>query len=404
MKLEPTEAVWKLNKLKKRIRVVQGGTYAGKTYGILIIIINYLCHYPNLKATVVAESVPALRDGAINQFVEIMENSNRFRPNSYHLGRNTYRFANGSVIQFKSFDRLGKAKAAGKRDILFLNEANHLSYPIADALMIRTSKMIWIDFNPDNAFWVHQEILTDTVNCDFLLLKYTDNEKCPKVIIDELLRRKEKSKTSAYWENWCRVYIDGEIGNLEGVVFPNWEQVKSLPYEEDEEGNRTRTAKYVGTGLDFGFTNDPTAIVDIFYQDEKYYLVEKCYRTGLTNQDIAKILHEDKNDIGERFVIADSAEPKSIKEIGQAGIEIKGASKGADSVKYGINLILEIDFCVTDASRNVIDELRKYRYEVDRDGNSTNKPIDYFNHAMDAFRYWASYKLKNKGDGEFHVW
>ena len=386
--MKVTTTVRKLLKLQKRKRVIQGGTFAGKTYGILCVLIDYATKNPKEKITVVAETIPALKDGAISQFIEIMESTGRFNHISYNRNDREYRFVNGSSIQFKSFDNVSKAKAAGKREVLFINEANHIKYTIADALMVRTTKAIWVDFNPDNEFWAHTEILPNE-DSEFLLLKYTDNEGCPATIVKELEQRKKWSKKDAYWKNWCQVYIDGEIGKLQGVVFNNWKQIEIIPEE----------AKYVGTGCDFGYTNDPSTLIDVYKLDNTYIFNEKTYQTGLTNNEIAVIAKEDFK----RYIIADSAEPKSIEEIRRHGIEIRGATKGKDSILHGIDLLQRSEFLVTSHSLNLINELRKYRWQEDRDGNATNKPIDYFNHGIDAMRYWASNHLNNPNKGRYII-
>ena len=378
--MKVTTAIRKLHRLKKRKRVIQGGTFAGKTYGILVVLIDYALRYPRKKITVVAETIPSLKDGAINQFLDILENTKRFHPTQFNRVDLTYHFGNGSRMQFKSFDSVGKAKAAGKRDVLFLNEANHISYDIADALMIRSTDHIWIDFNPDNEFWAHTEVLKQR-DSGFLLLKYTDNEACPLVTIKELKARQEKAKTSSYWQNWCRVYIDGEIGKLEGVVFNNYSTIK-LPNE----------ARYVGSGLDFGYTNDPTALIDVYKWNNKYIFDEVIYQTQLTNNQIAKLIGKD------RMVYADAAEPKSIKEIRLAGCNIKAAKKGKDSINFGIDLLQQDDFFVTENSLNLIEELNKYRWMEDRDGQRLNKPVDAWNHCVDAMRYYIIEQKPNQGE------
>jgi len=316
-----------------------------------------------------------------------MQQTGRFRPTSFNRVDMTYTFHNNTRIQFKSFDSVGKAKASGKRDVLFINEANHIAYDIADALMVRSTDHIWIDFNPDNEFWAHTEILPQN-DAEFLLLKYTDNEACPDTIVKELEERRKWSTKSSYWENWCRVYIDGEVGKLEGVVFTNWQEVLRV----DEN------AKYVGTGLDFGYTNDPTAIIDVYKLNNQYIFNEVKHETGLTNNEIAKILKTK-----DRVVFADAAEPKSIEEIRRHGVNIRGAKKGKDSITFGIDLLQREPFLVTEKSSNLISELRKYRWQEDRDGNKLNKPIDYWNHGIDAMRYWAIEHLGRPTTGEYLI-
>ena len=374
--------------MTSRKKVIQGGTSAGKTYGILPILIDKATKVNSLKITIVAETLPAVKEGALDIFKSVMQNTNRWIESHWNASSLIYTFSNKSRIQFKSFDSVGKAKSSGKRDILFLNEANHIAFDIADALMIR-SKETWIDFNPDNEFWVHTETLKEP-NSEFLLLTYHDNEALPKETLEDLLIKQDKaffdvSKDwkdpknikSSYWANWCYVYILGEIGNLEGVIFTDWSIIENLPPE----------SKYIKTGVDFGFTNDPTTAIDKHYIDGAPIYDELIYEKGLLNTDIAKLL---KADGLKRIVVADSAEPKSIAEINMQGINIKGAVKGADSIKFGIQTIQQSHFFVTARSINLINELRKYSWAKDRQGNTTNQPIDNWNHCIDAVRYIES--------------
>ena len=353
-----------------RKKVIQGGTSAGKTFGIIPILINKAIKNNRLKVTVVAETLPAVKEGALDIFKSIMFETNRWIESNWNASSLTYTFNSGSRIQFKSFDSVGKAKSSGKRDILFLNEANHIPFEIADALMIR-SKETWIDFNPDNEFWVHRETLKEP-NSEFLLLTYLDNEGCPIETIEDLEIKKEKSKTSSYWANWCKVYIDGEIGSLDGVIFNNWKTIDTIPHD----------ARLLGYGVDFGYTNDPTAIVEVYKWNDKRIVNEICYEKGLTNSQIAKRITT------KTPAYCDSAEPKSIAELKLNGINAIAVEKGTDSIKYGINLIQENDYFVTSQSVNLISELRKYAWDKDKRTNETlNKPIDDFNHAIDSWRY-----------------
>lgn len=381
-----TTAINKLLKLKARKRVVQGGTSSGKTYAIIPILINQLIKKPKLKCTVVAETLPAVKEGALDIFKTVMQDTNRWIDVCWNASSLTYTFSNRSRIQFKSFDTVGKAKASGKRDILFLNEANHIPYLIADALMIR-SKETWIDFNPDNEFWAHKEVLQEP-NSEFILINYPDNEAIPKETLEDLLIKKgkafynidldypeiynTKNIKSDYWANWCKVYLYGQIGSLEGVIFNNYEIINNIP--ED--------AKLIGVGVDFGYTNDPTAIVEVYKYNNKRILNEICYEKNLTNSQIAKRL---SNRIP---TYCDSAEPKSIKELRLNGINAKGVTKGADSIRFGINTMQEQSYLVTAKSLNLINEFRKYSWKKDKRTNETlNVPIDDFNHAIDAVRY-----------------
>lgn len=369
-----------------RKKVIQGGTSAGKTYGIIPILIDKATKTPRLKITIVAETVPAVKEGAVTIFKDVMFDTNRFINERWNITDREYTFANGSKIQFKAYDSVGKAKASGKRDILFLNEANHIPFEIADALMIR-SKETWIDFNPDNEFWVHREVMQE-YNSEFLLLTYKDNEGCPPETIEDLLIKQEKAKTSEYWTNWCRVYIDGEIGSLQGVIFTNWKQIDTIPIE----------ANLIGYGLDFGYSNDPTAIVEIYKYNDKRIINELCYQKGLSNRDISKFIKTSHT------VYCDSAEPKSITELRHYGIRAEAVIKGADSINFGIQIMQEQEYLITSKSTNVINELRKYSWDTDkRTGSNLNRPIDMFNHAIDAIRYHEMMSLGKPNKGKYQI-
>lgn len=378
-----TTAINKLLKMTARKKVVQGGTSAGKTYGIVPIAIDKATKTPRLKMTIVAETVPAVKDGAVTIFKDVMIDTGRWVESRWISNPMQYTFANGTVLQFKAFDTIGKAKAAGKRDWLFLNEANHIHFEIADALMIR-SKETWIDYNPDNEFWVHTEVLPEP-NSEFLLLTYKDNEACPKETIEDLEIKISKAFydinadwndvnniKSEYWANWCRVYISGLTGSLQGVIFNNWKQIDNLPIE----------AKLLGYGLDFGYTNDPTTIIEVYKYNNQRIINEICYAKGLSNAQISKYITT------KLPCYCDSAEPKSIAELKSYGINAKAVTKGADSIKFGIQTIQEHEYLVTSKSINTIKELRKYAWAKDKaTGEQLNEPIDNFNHAMDAWRY-----------------
>jgi phage terminase large subunit len=253
---------------------------------------------------------------------------------------------------------------------LFSNEANHIPFEIADALMIR-SKETWIDFNPDNEFWVHRETLKEH-NSEFLLLTYHDNEACPKETIEDLEIKQQKAETSTYWANWCKVYIDGEIGSLEGVIFNNWKLIDIIPND----------ARLLGYGLDFGYTNDPTSIIEVYKWNDSRILNEICYQKELSNSQIAKFINT------RLPIYCDSAEPKSIAELKRLGLNAYGVTKGSDSINFGIQTMQEQNYFVTSSSTNLITELRKYAWDKDkRTGEKLNKPIDDFNHAIDAVRY-----------------
>jgi phage terminase large subunit len=364
-----TTAINKIEALKKRVKIIQGGTSAGKTYGIIPILITKASTYANQEISIVAESIPHLRRGALKDFLRIMKSTNRFFEQRFNKSLLRYEFSNGSVIEFFSADDSSKLRGA-RRDILYINECNNVNFESYNELSIRTKKEVYLDFNPANEFWVHTE-LKDETDSDFLILTYKDNEALDERIVKEIEKNRDKAATSAYWANWWRVYGLGEIGMLEGVVFSNWKIIDTIPTE----------AKLIGIGLDFGYTNDPTAIIEVYNYNGQRIVNELKYQTGMLNSDIAKELP--KNVV----VYADSSEPKSIDEIRRYGITIKGVTKGKDSINYGIDIMQQQNYLVTSQSTNLIKELRAYCWDQDKTGKQLNKPQGKQDHGIDALRY-----------------
>jgi phage terminase large subunit len=221
------------------------------------------------------------------------------------------------------------------------------------------------------------------------VLTYKDNEALDESIIKEIEKAKDKAATSDYWANWWKVYGLGEVGTLQGVVYEDWKQCDTIP--ED--------AKLVSHGMDFGFTNDPTTLIAVYKSDGKLWVRELLYRTNMTNNDIGnylKSLNFNRNEL-----ICDSAEPKSIEELRLQGFNVHPAIKGADSIKIGIDILKRYDLMITKDSTNLIKELRGYTWDKDNTGKYTGKPIDTFNHALDALRYVALNKLNNRPSGKY---
>ena len=373
-----TTAVNKIIALKKRIKIIQGGTSAGKTFGIIPVLISKAAKTPNLEISIVAESIPHLRRGALKDFINIMKWTSRFFEGRFNKSLLRYDFGNGSYIEFFSADDSSKLRGA-RRDILYINECNNVTFEAYNELSIRTKREIFLDFNPANEFWVHTELKHED-DSDFLILTYKDNEALDDRIVKEIEKNRAKATTSSYWANWWRVYGLGEIGMLEGVVFSNWKMIDTIPNE----------AKLIGYGLDFGFTNDPTAIIEIYNYNGQRIVNEIVYQTGLVNTEIAKKLQ--KNVIA----YADSSEPKSIEEIRRTGQLIKGVTKGQDSVNFGIQIMQSQSYLVTAQSTNLIKELRAYCWDRDKTGKQLNKPIDNYNHTIDALRY---HEMESLGKG-----
>ena len=357
----------------KRIKCNEGGTSSSKTYSILQVLVVKAVKYPNIIISVVSESIPHLKLGAIRDFKAMLTEEGIWDENKFNLTDRIYTFDSGSKIEFFSADNPGKVHGP-RRDILFLNEAVNIPYQVYDQLAIRTKSEEYLDWNPTQEFWAHEHLQGDP-ECEWIRSTYLDNDWLPDSIKQRIEAKKDKDP------NWWRVYGLGIVGKVEGLIFPVFEIIDEFP----------DVSHFYG--MDFGYTNDPTAMIRIGLQGEDLYLDEGIYETGLTNQDIAARLRM----IGIRpkmdELFADSAEPKSIEEIYREGFNIKGAIKGKDSILNGIDIIKRFKIHITKNSVNTIKEFRNYRWIEDKNGNLTNKPIDDFNHAIDAIRYGVLMKV-----------
>ena len=359
-----TIATKKLLKLKKRIRGVGGGTGASKTVSILLILIDYAQCHDNEIVSVVSETLPHLKKGAIRDFLNIMEEHGYFDPKSWNKTDYIYTFPTNTKIEFFSADQPGKVRGP-RRDVLFLNEANNISYETYTQLEIRTRKIIWLDWNPVSEFWWYEEVLPKQ-DVDFITLTYRDNEALSENEVRAIEARRDN-------KNWWRVYGEGQLGEAEGRIFTGWATIDDIPHE-------ARLERY---GLDFGYSNDPTAIVAVYYHDGGYILDEVLYRKGLSNKRIADFFLN----LPTAMVVADSAEPKSIDEIRSYGVSILPSVKGQGSVLQGIQKVQDQRISVTKRSLNLLKEYRNYLWETDKEGKIINEPEKGFDHCMDAIRY-----------------
>jgi phage terminase large subunit len=383
-----TTAQDKIATLNKRVRIVRGGTSASKTFSIIPFLIDFAYKNKGSEISIVSETIPHLRRGAIRDFLKIMDLVGMFQSENWNKSSLTYTLNNGSFIEFFSADNPSKLRGA-RRDVLFINECNNVNFESYYQLAIRTRKFIYLDYNPVCEFWVDTELMNDK-DSQLITLTYKDNEALDKSIVHEIEKAKERATTSSYWRNWYNVYGLGQIGSLQGVVFDNWKQVEAIPNE----------AQLLGYGMDFGFTNDPTTLIAVYRYDGKLYVDEVLYRTNMTNNEIGNFL-KSNGIVRPNEIIADSAEPKSIQELRLQGFNITPASKGPDSIKIGIDILKRNEFLVTQRSTNLIKELRAYVWDTDRDGKLTGKPIDHSNHAIDALRYFALNKLNNRPTGKY---
>lgn len=358
-----TTATNKLLGLTKRIRGVSGGTSASKTISILMWLIDYCQSHESELVSVVSETFPHLKRGAMRDFLSIMEAHNYFNDDRWNRSDYIYLFETGSRLEFFSADQPSKVRGP-RRDILFINEANNIPFETFTQLEVRTKKIIWLDWNPVNEFWWYTDVMPHT-DVDFVTLTYKDNEALDQAIVESIESKKHN-------KNWWTVYGLGQLGEVEGRIFTGWELIDEIPEE-------ARLERY---GLDFGYSNDPTAVVAVYKYNDGLILDEVFYQKGLLNSEIAKRIPKT-----DTLIVADSAEPKSIDELLIYGLDVVPSTKGQGSVLQGIQSVQNRKFRVTKRSVNLIKEYRNYLWDTDANGKIINKPVQYLDHALDAVRY-----------------
>lgn len=373
VKLSVTKVFDKNEAARKRLVINQGGTSSSKTWSILQLLLHEAIERDGLVISVVSETFPHVRRGAMRDFIMILHGIGIYDPAMHDKTNSTFHFGS-SFIEFFGADSEDRVRGP-RRDILFLNEVNNIKQSTFDQLEVRTKERVYLDYNPTHEFWIH-EIMTYRNDYDYIHSTYKDNDLLDERIVKSIEQRMHK-------ENWWKVYGLGKLGVLEGVIFKNWKMVDQFPKDCID----------IIYGLDFGFTNDPTAIVKIGFYDGQIWLKEILYETDMTNQEIGKLIKA--QGISET-IIADSAEPKSIEEIYRMGIDIRPSDKGKDSVRFGIDILLGHRLCVTKSSVNLIKELRNYTWDKDKNGENMPKPIDLFNHLIDAMRYGVVHRLARK--------
>ena len=361
-----TTATRKLMKLRKRIKGIAGGASAGKTISIIQILMDKAQSdtVPTLTS-ITSESMPHLKRGAMRDFLNIMEQHGYFQPNRWNKSDFTYTFETGSKIEFFSLDMPHKVRGP-RRQRLFINEVNNIPYETFDQLEIRTDEEMWMDWNPTSEFWFYTDINNKRDDVDFEILTYKDNEGLQPSIVESIERRKNN-------KNWWLVYGLGQLGEVESRIYKGWNIIDEIPHE-------ARLERY---GVDFGYSNDPTAILAVYKYNGGLILDELTYLKGLSNKQISDIL----TNTTKALVIADSAEPKSIDEIASYGVSIMPTKKGADSILQGIQYVQDQRISVTKRSTNLLKEYRNYLWLTDKEGKTINEPSPIWNHAMDAIRY-----------------
>ena len=357
-----------------RKRIVPGGTSAGKTIAILAWLISYALENARLEISVISETIPHLRRGALKDFLKLMNGEGMYTDANYNKSSLTYTFNNKSYIEFFSADQEMRLTGA-RRDILYINEANNVSWEAYHQLAIRTKDIIWIDFNPTCEFWVHTELQTDP-DTETLVLTYLDNESLAESIKNDIEVAREKAKDSPYWDNWWRVYGLGMVGKVEGLIYNNWTQIddKDFPIKHEQH-----------FAIDWGFTNSPTVLIRLVIIQDSIYVQEEIYQTGLSNQTLIQMIRH--KGINRELIIADSEDPKSISELADSGLNVKGSIKFPGYVNKAIELLQSKKIYVTKSSVNVIRELRSYTWLYDRKTNKyINTPVKDQDHALDAIK------------------
>lgn len=353
----------------KKYIVNQGGTSSSKTYSILqlLYLIAVYSKRP-LTISVISETLPHLKKGAMADWETILKTANAYSDKMHNKTDHVYTIGKCKVEFFSSED---SGKVTGpRRDILYINECNNVPWKVFDQADIRTRGTVFLDFNPTHSFWVHERILTlPSSDVEFIQSTYLDNDELSEDIIRKIEARKLTDPA------WWQVYGEGKLGTLEGLVFPAFDLIDTL-----SASDRVRF------GMDFGFTNDPTTLMEVRLVGDELQQHEHLYRTAMTT---GEIIRELKAILPPKAkVIADSSDPRTIEEIRRSGINIHPAVKGPDSINLGLDLMKQYKQVLTKSSTNAIAERRNYRWQVDRSsGKAINKPIDSWNHTIDPVRY-----------------
>ena len=358
----------------KKIVINQGGTRSGKTFNILLYIIFYYClNNSNKTITICRKTYPALRATVLRDFINILREHNLYSEDNHNKSSSEYNLF-GNLIEFISLDQPVKVRGR-KRHLLFINEANELFWEDWQQLLFRTSDKIILDYNPSEEYhWIYDKIIPRE-DAKFLKTTYKDNPFLEQSLIDEIERLKYTDEQ--YWQ----IYGLGEKGISKATIF-NYVECNQVPFE----------AEVVSFGMDFGFTNDPTALVKVSKLDNNLYIEELLYRTMMTTGDIHNFL---KGKVNREPIYADSSEPRIIEELRRMGWSIRASLKGRDSVNAGIDLLKRFKIHIHKDSTNAIQEFRNYKWLEDKTGKLTNKPEDKNNHITDAVRY-ATYSILSR--------
>lgn len=378
MKYSVTTGLERIQSLEKRISVVQGGTSAGKTIAILLDVLDWNLTNSGKISTVVTDSFPNLRTGAMRDFLDICRETNVLEMANWNKTNSTLYLPNQSMIEFYSVDTMGAHGA--RRDLLYVNEANRITWDTFSQLEVRTRERILLDFNPVNEFWAHRELVNNPArtDVDFLKLTYKDNEALDDATVKAIEMRRGDGTS-----NWWRVYGLGEIGSLEGNVYEGWTTVDDIP----------AGAKLLRYGVDFGFSNDPTAVVAVFEgENGDIYLKQELCQTKLLTPELIVKLKEIIERDGDALFVCDNARPEIIAEVRANGIRAiacdKTAGEKMNGKRYNIELVMRRKIHYRSCDKELEREYLTYRWRTKKStGEILDEPEDGNDHCMDAIAY-----------------
>lgn len=392
LEIQATRVLQKTIEAEKDFKIIchQGGSRSSKTWSIFQFFLLKALAGDKLRLTIVRDKLTWIKSTLLVDFKEILDKYDIPVTPEININRSEQIYnVNGTEFAFFGLDYAEKLHGRGQ-DWFWINETMEVAKKHFDQLEMRTKIGGILDFNPyDDMHWAFDLVKRDDVKV--IRSSMLDNPFLPDIILNKIRSYEPTEKNYANGtadEYMWQVYGLGIKGKLQGTIFNNWDIIEKLP--EDDEGNII--PNFIAYGMDFGYTNDPTAMSALYMMDNELYWKQLIYRTGLTNQDICnelKVLKVNRTD----EIWADSAEPKSIEEIRRAGFNIRAVKKGADSVMFGIDLLKQYKMHIVREDVETESELRKYKYAEDKAGRLLNKPIDAFNHAIDEMRYVAMMKL-----------
>ena len=380
--IDTTNVFHKAYKSSTRITCLQGGTRSSKTYSLCQLFIVKALKETGKVFTICRKTLPALKGTAYRDIINLLKELDLYREENHNKSELSYVLGNNNLLEFISIDQSQKIRGR-KRDYLWLNEANEFNYEDYQQLILRTTDKVYLDYNPSDPYsWIYDKVITRD-DCTFIKSTYKANPFLDKDTIAEIERLKDIDPD--YW----RVYGMGEIGSIQTMIFRNFQLVDEVQ------------GRLIGYGLDFGFTNSPTALVAVYQSDDNLYIKEMLYEKRLTNTDLANKMKEFRID-RQSEIIGDSAEPKSIEEIYRQGFNIKPAKKGA-GIHLGIDIMRRYNLHITKDSVNAIKEFRGYKWATDKNGDVLNTPVKVNDHLIDATRYLCLNKLSINHSGKYYI-